>query len=403
MGFFNKLRNDGRTYDGQGEERKGMIDRIVNNGEEGEFVWKFPYDNISTGAQLVVHPGQEAVFVQGGVIADILGPNTHTLSANNIPILQKLMNLPFGGRTPFTAEVWFVNKAPYRNLKFGTVRKIDVEDPFYGITIPVGAFGEYGVQITDSAMFMHRVVKTQHLVDADKIIDMFKSLLVRKLSGCISKYVDREKVKVTQLNSYLDEISAYVKESVSEEFAGYGMAIVNVDVANINFDKDDPRVARILQAQTEGSAMDFESAALARKRAREQYTYQQERQFDVMQSAAANEGGAGQMMGAGMGLGMGVGIGGAMGSQMSGIAAGAMNAQPVPPPPPVSVTYHVFVNNVQQGPFNMEQLQQMVQQGILTPQTYVWTNGMQQWGAASSRPDLASLFGAVPPPPPPVG
>ena len=46
MGFFNKQRTDGRTYDGQGEERKGFIDRISFNGEAEDIVWKFPYDII---------------------------------------------------------------------------------------------------------------------------------------------------------------------------------------------------------------------------------------------------------------------------------------------------------------------------------------------------------------------
>ena len=133
------------------------------------------------------------------------------------------------------------------------------------------------------------------------------------------------------------------------------------------------QVARILEAQTEGSAMDFESAALARKRAREGYNYQQERQFDIMQGAATNEGGAGQMMGAGMGLGMGVGVGGAFGAQM-GQMAGVMNAQPpqsptnaVPPPPPVTnVLFHVIINNQQQGPLNINDIQTLVKNGQLT-------------------------------------
>lgn len=399
MGFFNKIRTDGYTYDGQGEERKGVIDVIKYNGEADEIVWKFPYENLSIGAQLVVNQSQEAIFFKGGAAADVFGPGTHTLSANNIPILQKLVNLPFGGKTPFTAEVWFIDKKPHRNLKFGTPAPIDLLDPLYGIAIPVRAFGEYGVQITDSSAFVTQMVGTLHLTTTADIISQFRSLVSRKLSGRISKYVDREKVSVVQLNSYLDEVSAYVKEGISEEFAQYGMRIVNFDVANISFDKADPNVAAILQAQKDSAAMDFESAALARKRQREGFTYQQERQFDVMQTAAGNEGGAGQMMGAGMGLGMGVGIGGAMGAQMGSMTQ-VMNAQPTPPPVPA--TFHVLVNNVQQGPFDMNQLQQMVQNGLLTPTTYVWKAGMPQWAAASQCPELAPLFGGATPPPPPV-
>lgn len=72
MGFFNKQRTDGRTYDGQGEERKGFIDRISFNGEAEDIVWKFPYDNLSIGTQLIVNHSQEAIFLRGGAVCDIL-------------------------------------------------------------------------------------------------------------------------------------------------------------------------------------------------------------------------------------------------------------------------------------------------------------------------------------------
>lgn len=65
MGFFNKIRTDGATYDGQGEERRGLIDIIQYNGEADDLVWKFPYNNLSIGAQLIVNKSQEAIFVKG--------------------------------------------------------------------------------------------------------------------------------------------------------------------------------------------------------------------------------------------------------------------------------------------------------------------------------------------------
>ena len=104
-----------------------------------------------------------------------------------------------------------------------------------------------------------------------------------------------------------------------------------------------------------------------------------------------------------MGLGMGLGVGNMMGAQMGQIG-GVMNAQGmVPPPPPtMQAIYYVLVNNLQQGPYTISQLQQMVQQGILLPTTLVWKQGLPQWQAASTCPELVGLFGVTPPPPPPV-
>ncbi len=318
--------------------------------------------------------------------------------------MQKLVNLPFGGRTPFTAEVWYINKTVRRNLKFGTPRPIDLLDPLYHVSVPVRSFGEYGIQVSDSAKFLVQMVGTLHLTTNDDIIEQFKSLIVRKLSGCISRFITQRNVSIVQLSAYLDEVSDFVRNAINEEFDTYGLRVTNFDVASINFDKDDPNVAQILQAQTNASSMDFESEALARKRAREGYTYQQEQQFDVMREAAGNEG-AGQMMGAGMGLGMGFGMGGAFGSQMgqmAGVMGGVQTGSVPPPPPTAAVAFHILVNNAQQGPFDMNTLAQKVQSGELTRDTYVWKPGMAQWQKAASCGELTPLFGSVPPPPPTI-
>ena len=392
MGLFNRQRTDGQTFDGQGAERKGMIDVIKYNGEPDEIIWKFPYENISTAAQLVVNQSQEAIFIKGGAICDIFGPGTKTLSANNIPILQKLINLPFGGKTPFTAEVWYVNKTIRRNLKFGTPTPIDLLDPLYNVSVPVRSFGEFGIQVTDSSAFLTQMVGTLHLFTTQDVIEQFKSLISRKLASCISKFIVRQKVTVVEINAYIEDVSNFVRDAINEEFAQYGLRITNFDVVSINFDKNDPNVQKILDSQSE-----------AAKRRMEGYNYQQERQFDIMEGAANNEGGAGQMMGAGMGLGMGFGIGGAFGQQMGNIA-GVMNQQTAPgtavPPPPPVVMFHVLINNQQAGPYDMQMLQQMAQSGQITRETYVWKAGMAQWAKAGECPELQSLFGTTPPPPP---
>ena len=393
MSLFSKQRTDGATHDGQGEERKGLIDRIKYSGEEDELVWKFPYENLSIGAQLIVNQSQEAIFLKGGTICDLFGPGTHTLSANNIPILQKLINLPFGGNTPFTAEVWYISKTVRRNLKFGTPTAIDLLDPLYNVSVPVRCFGDYGIQVTDSSAFLQQLVGTLHLFTTSDILEQFKGIVVQKLTVSISKFIVQKEITIVKINAFIDDIANFVREAINEEFAQYGIRITNFNIMGLNFDKEDPNVKKILDSQSE-----------AAKRRMEGYTYQQERQLDVMQSAAGNEGSAGQMMGAGMGLGMGFGVGGAFGQQM-GNMAGVMQAQipqapPAPPPPPTAAVFHVIINNVQQQ-CDLATLGQQVQSGQVTRDTLVWKAGMAQWSKAGECPELQNLFAAPPPPPPP--
>lgn len=231
MGFFNKQRTDGRTYDGQGEERKGFIDRISFNGEAEDIVWKFPYDNLSIGTQLIVNHSQEAIFLRGGAVCDIFGEGTHTLSTNNIPVLQKLINLPFGGRTPFTAEVYFVSKTVRRNLKFGTINAVPVRDPLYSIPIPVRAFGEYGIRVVDASMLLGELVGTLHTFDTESIIEQFKSVVLQQLNASFGQFVKQERISVVDLPAYSPQMAQYLQNCLKSEFARYGISLVNLVIS----------------------------------------------------------------------------------------------------------------------------------------------------------------------------
>jgi hypothetical protein len=107
------------------------------------------------------------------------------------------------------------------------------------------------------------------------------------------------------------------------------------------------------------------------------------------------------------GMMTGMMVGGAMGNQMvnmmnnMGNSGSTQNLNSVPPPPP-TIQYFVAENGLQTGPFNLQQLQQLVMNGQLQRNTFVWKQGMQNWEEAGKLLDLQNLFGAVPPPPPPL-
>ena len=105
------------------------------------------------------------------------------------------------------------------------------------------------------------------------------------------------------------------------------------------------------------------------------------------------------------GMMTGMMVGGAMGNQMAGMMnqmGQQMNQQQNMPPPPPQIQFSVAVNGQTAGPFNLQQMQQMVQSGQLTPSTHVWKQGMASWDLAGNVQDLSSLFAATPPPPPPA-
>lgn len=397
MGFFDKLRSNGDTYDGQGEERRGLVDVIQYNGEPDELVWKFPYNNLSTGAQLIVNKSQEAIFVKGGAVCDVFGEGTHTISSKNLPLLEKIINLPFGGRTPFTAEVWYVNKVVRRGLKFGTPNPIRVQDPRYsGVDIPVRAFGDYSIRVKDCQMLLNEFVGTQHLLTTDDFVDQFRTMVVQELNKNLKRYAREQNISTLDFPEYAPEIADFIKNTLSEKFEMYGIELVDFQFANVGPNEDDPVVKDLLDNR-------LASLKEAERRKIQGFNYQQERQFDILETAAGNEGNAGNLMGAGIGLGMGVGMGNIFGGQVQQMAQPMANPQPVAPPPPVGgQPYYAYINGTPQGPYDTNTLKTLIQTGVINKDTLVWKQGMAQWGKASDQADLQQFFATTTPPPPPV-
>lgn len=282
---------------------------IKYNGTPDVFAWKFPNSELSTFSQLIVNESQEAILVKGGQVCDVFQAGRHTLDTANIPILRKLVNLPFGGRSPFSAEVWFVNKVFSLDVKWGTSSPIQLQDPKYKVFVPVRAFGQFGIQIEDSKKFLLKLVGTLPSFDKNTVLKYFRGVYLTKTKDIISSYLVHQNISVLEINAYLDEISNYLQEKISPTFEDYGIRLASFYVNDINVPEDDSAVIQLKKALAKRAEMDIIG-----------YSYQQERSFDTLEGAATNPNSMqGGFMGAGIGLGMGAGIGGAIGQQFGGM------------------------------------------------------------------------------------
>lgn len=97
-----------------------IVSVVKYDGNPDVFAWKYPDSELGTWTQLIVNESQQAILFKGGQALDVFEAGRHTLSTNNIPFLEKIINLPFGGQSPFSAEVWFVNKQFNLDVKWGT-------------------------------------------------------------------------------------------------------------------------------------------------------------------------------------------------------------------------------------------------------------------------------------------
>ena len=361
-----------------------LIDVVKCDMVDGEFCQKYPSDNLKIGSQLVVYPAQTAFFVKGGAICDEFISGTYTIKTENIPILNKIINIPFGGNSPFKAEVWFINRISKLDIPWGTPQPIQIEDPKYKIIVPVRAHGQYGVKISNPRSFLETLIGNLSSFSSEKIESYFKGRIISSLNTIIAQQIIEKQVSVLDINTRLINLSSDCNQKLNSLFEKYGMEIVEFSIMSITIPQDDDSVIKLKEAKD----------LMAKLSITGRDNYQMQRSFDILEKAAGNEGAGGQMTAMGVGLGAGVGLGNTMGNAVGQI----MN--PTPPPIPQEKVFYLYVNGVQIPNQNLAQIAKLIKEGSVNSETLVWTPGMTNWTKFSDVPELSNLL--LPQTPPPI-
>lgn len=361
-----------------------LIDVIKCEVNDKNLVYKFPSEDLRIGTQLVVYTGQTAFFVKGGKVMDQFDSGTYTIKTENIPILNKLINLPFGGNTPFKAEIWFVNRLAILDSKWGTPTPIQLKDPEYGVVVPVRAFGQYGLKVVNPKLFLETLVGNATSFTTEKVGDYFKGKMVSRLTSLLSTTIADYKVSILNINSHLAEMSEMLRKEIGEDFANYGLELESFNVMSVNVPQDDPSFKKLREA--------IDKAAQLRIVGRD--IYQMDRSFDVLEKVASNEGASGSLMNMGMGLGVGMN----MGNHMGTMAIQNLNTHVVPPPIPQQSAYYIAIDGNPSGPFDVSTVVSYVNSGQVNKDTLVWKQGLSTWTALGSISEFSYLFASCPPP-----
>lgn len=268
------------------------IEVVQSLDDTGELiVSRFPADgdaDLKLGAQVIVRESQSAVFFRGGKALDTFGPGRHTLTTGNIPLLRRVVNIPFGGDTPFKAEVYFINHKVFPNVKWGTREPIPFRDTELAL-VRLRSFGIMSYRVEDSQLFVNKIVGTQKAYSADQINDFLKGIIIGRLADFLGENLK----SVFDLAQYYDEIGAGTKARLKDDFAKYGLSLEDFIINSITPPEE------VQKKIDERSGM----AAMGNLD-----NYMKYKAAQAMQDAAQS-GGAGGMAGAGMGAGVGLGMG----------------------------------------------------------------------------------------------
>ncbi len=261
------------------------------------------------GSQCVVRESQRAVFSRDGKALDVLGPGRHTLSTANIPILSELFGIPFGGKSPFRAEVFYVNIREFTDLKWGTVQPIVYRDTDFGM-VRLRAFGTYSMRVSDVQLFVNQVVGTRATYLVEDIEEFLRSIILTEFNDMVGETM----TSILDLPLMTQEIASAARHALTDDFERLGIELQSFQIMSVTPPEE------VQQRIDERSGM----AALGDMN---QYLQYQTAQAIGQMPNAASQGGGGGNLSEGAGLGVGLGMGAAMGQVMSQAIGGAAGQQ----------------------------------------------------------------------------
>src|ERR671919_1441097 len=259
------------------------------NEMRDEIVHRFPETGIGDfriGSQVIVRESQAAVFFRDGNALDVFRAGRHTITTANIPLLVNLIGKAFNGRTPFTAEVFFVSMREFANEKWGTPQPIIVRNPGMGLGVALlQGFGTYSFQVKDPQQFVTQIVGAQGAYRSTEIEERLRNVLLSKLQDVLGETTAAS--SVVELIGLTEEIGAAVRAKAQDDFEAIGMALKSFYIGNLK--------------PSSKSAQELRDMGML-----DMATYTQLQAADAMRDAASNpSGGAG--LTAGIGAGMGIG------------------------------------------------------------------------------------------------
>ena len=352
-----------------------FIDVIdFKDDSQNTIVYRYPRGDseIKYRAKLTVRESQIAVFVDKGEIADVMGPGTYELETSNLPILTDLQHWDHGFKSPFKADVYFVNTKIFTNLKWGTKNPIILRDKEFDI-VRLKAFGTYEFKVDDPVKLLKDLVGTDGHYTTEEIEEQLASMIVSKLSIALGE----DDTSILDLAANYENFGEFIKAKLKEDFDRYGLELVDITVENISL------------PQAVEEAIDKRSSRSAVGNLDEHLKYQG--------AESLTEGGGATSEVASIATGI------AMANQIEKSfdkkepQNEAKEEKEATPAPVHSKKYYIVIDEKPNGPHDINYIKDLIAKGELEDDDLIWRDGLKEW--VDVKDELPELFSNVTPPP----
>lgn len=296
------------------EPRDEMAHRVPEYGS-GEF---------RLGSQCVVRESQRAIFVRDGKALDILPPGRHTLSTANIPLLAGLIGLPFGSRSPFRAEVYYVNVREFTDMKWGTPQPVLFRDTEFGM-IQIRAHGTYSMRVKDPQLFLTQIVGTRSTYTTNDMEGFLRSIIINEFNDMLGETL----TSLLDLQGMTMDLATAALHALADDFDRLGLELRSFQIGAVT--PPDAVQDAINQRTSMGVLGDMR-------------TFTQYQAAQAIGNLGEGGGEGGGSLAEGAGLGAGFGLGAAMADALRGSMAGSTPA-PQQPASSAPVTGNKFCPN----------------------------------------------------------
>jgi len=237
---------------------------------------------IKFGAQLTVRESQAAILFYKGRAGDAFGPGRHTLKTANIPIITKILSVPWGAVSPLRAEVYFLNLKIFANLKWGTRDPVAFKDRELGL-IRLRAHGVFNIQVVQPVLFINTMVGTMGRFSTPEIDEYLKRVIVSRFNDHLGEELDT----IFNLPGRYEELSEGLRQKLEKDFSHFGLGLRQLYITSIT---PPPEVQKTIDDQSRlGVIKDLDRLV-------------QLKAASAMEKAAESSGEAGGGLGMGLGF-----------------------------------------------------------------------------------------------------
>ena len=258
---------------------------------------------VSNGSIIRVYPNTLMLLMDGGKIVDYSAQegyyevnNSSSPSLFNGELSATLKDtwerFKFGGMPSQKQEVYYINTAEIKGIKFGTRNPVNYFDNFYNAELFLRAHGTYSIKISDPLKFFTEFApKGTGRIDIKNLSDQLFNEFMDALQSAINQ-MSVDGVRISAITSKSRELSKYMADTLDADWRDLrGIEICSVGMASISYDDESKA---LINMRNKGAMMGDPSV-------REGYV--QSAIAEGLQAAGSNNAGAGNAFMA-MGMGM---------------------------------------------------------------------------------------------------